>query len=120
MTRLSLKKISDPELEGEFIRRAKALGEVLNLWLPAEKAAERLIEIEGEMKSRGYEFRKKLIPLLENADRIVQYYAARELLALVPERSRQIIEENSKQGDAIAGDAGMLLYFIDSGIYKSE
>ncbi len=72
------------------------------------------------MKSRGDEFRKKLIPLLDDTDRIIKYYVARELLALVPERSRQIIEDNSRQGDAIVGDAGMLLYFIDSGIYTPE
>jgi len=72
------------------------------------------------MRRRGYQFRIKLAPLLEDKDRFVQYYAARQLLAIMPERSRRIIEENAKQGDALAGHAGMLLHTIDSGIYRPK
>jgi len=120
MKRVLLRKLTDEELFAEFVGRATTLGEAINYWLPAAQASKRLVQIEKEMKSRGRGVRAKLIPLLEDQDRIVQYYAARELLALVPERSRQIVEENSRQGDAIAGDAGMLLYTIASGIYKPE
>jgi len=120
MKRVLLRTLTDDDLIGEFITRATTLGEAINYWLPAVKASKRLVQIEKEMKLRGRQFRIKLIPLLEAQDRIIRYYAARELLALVPERSRQIVEENSRQGDAIAGDAGMLLYTIDSGIYTPE
>jgi hypothetical protein len=61
-----------------------------------------------------------LKPLLDEGDRFVCYYAARQLLALVPDRSLKIIEENSRRGDAIAGDAGMLLYALETGIYKPD
>jgi len=47
----------------------------------------------------------------------VRYYAAGELLALAPEECRQIIEENATMGDAIAGDAGMLLDGLEDGSY---
>jgi hypothetical protein len=57
---------------------------------------------------------------LESKNRYIQYYAALELEGLVPERCRRIIGENAKQGDAIAGDAGMHLYFVDSGVYKPD
>jgi hypothetical protein len=61
-----------------------------------------------------------LAPLLDDANRFIQYYAAKHLEGLIPERCRQIIEWNAKQRDAIAGDAGMRIEAVDSGFYKPD
>jgi hypothetical protein len=62
-----------------------------------------------------------LLPLLDDRNRFVRYYAAQYLLGLAPERARAVIEWNQKYGfDAIAGDAGMLLRRLDSGQYKPD
>lgn len=120
MTPERLSKLSGSELALELTAVAKKLGEAINYWMPTAKLSKDLLSVQNEIRARSREYRLSLAPLLEDQNRYVQYYAARQLLALVPGRSRQIIEENSRQGDAIAGDAGMLLYTIDSGIYKPE
>jgi hypothetical protein len=120
MNNRSLKRLNDNDLMEKFAAAAKALGEAINYWESGVKETDRLFAIRDEIRARGLAVRLRLAPLLDNEDRFVRYYAARQLLALVPERSRQIIEENAKQRDAIAGDAGMLLYTLDSGIYKPD
>lgn len=89
-------------------------------WMPANKAAKQLLDISQAFRERGPKTRLLLAPLLDDANRFVQYYAARHLEGLIPERCRKIIEWNAQQRDAIAGDAGMHLYAIESGIYKPE
>jgi hypothetical protein len=115
-----LQKLPDSDLIAEFRTAAIQLGEAIQFWMPAAKLSKKLLNIQNEIHSRGHAFRMTLAPFLKDENRFVQYYAACHLLALVPERSREIVEENSKQGDAIAGDAGMLLYTIESGIYKPD
>jgi hypothetical protein len=75
------------------------------------------LSIGDIFRARGDNARLQLVSLLSDQDRFIRYYAAGELLALAPERSRQIIEENANMGDAIAGDAGMLLDDLDDGSY---
>jgi hypothetical protein len=59
--------------------------------------------------------------LLDEKDRFVRYYAAKKLLALVPDRARSVIAWNAKYGfDAIAGDANGLLRAFDTGEYKPD
>jgi hypothetical protein len=53
--------------------------------------------------------------------RFVRYYAAKKLLALLPNRTRAEIEWNKTYGfDALAGDAGMTLRNLDSGFSKPD
>jgi hypothetical protein len=113
-------RLDDEQLIGEFSRAADELGNAVNLWLPTKKATEELFAVRNEIRSRGPKVRRQLVPLLESDNRFVRYYAAQQLLALEPKRSREVIEESAKQGDAVAGDAGMFLHFIDSGVYKPE
>jgi hypothetical protein len=120
MTVHSLNRLDHTALIDEFAAAAKALGEAINYWLPEKKQNERLLAITDEIRFRGKTAWLLLVPLLDSNERFIQYYAARQLLSIVPDRSRQIIENNAKQGDAIAGDAGMLLYALDSGIYKPD
>jgi hypothetical protein len=116
----SYKSMTDYELVEFFIDKAARLGEAVNYWMPANKAASQLLAISRALRMRGPKARLLLAPLLDEANRFVQYYAAKHLEGLIPERCRQIIEWNSKQRDAIAGDAGMHLDAVDSGFYKPE
>ena len=73
------------------------------------------------LRSRGLEARQSLLSLLNDQDRFVRYYTAKNALGLDPKRAREIIEWNHKYWfDAIAGDAGMTLYFLDTGEYKPD
>jgi hypothetical protein len=118
MNRTTLRQIDDESLVREFARAANNLGSAINLWESGAKETEKLFAVRDEIRSRGLDVRLRLVPLLRNRSRFVQYYAAQQLMELEPERSRQIIEETARQGDAVAGDAGMFLYFVDSGVYK--
>jgi hypothetical protein len=113
--------LDDGALTRIFADAAVQLGEAINYWMPANKAARRLLDISKTFRARGVKTRLLLAPLLDDGgNRFVQYYAARHLEGLIPERCRQIIEWNAKQRDAIAGDAGMHLDAVDSGFYKPD
>jgi hypothetical protein len=79
-----------------------------------------LFALEDEIRGRGREARLKLAPLLHSDSRFVRYYAAQELIGLLPKECRPIIEENTREFDAIAGDARGFLRAIDEGTYKPE
>jgi hypothetical protein len=112
--------MSDADLVKAFAEAADRLGEAVNNWLSGVKEARRLLTISRILRARGPQVRLLLAPLLDDKNRFVQYYVARHLEGLIPERCRQIIKENAKQGDAIAGDAGMHLDAVVSGFYKPD
>jgi hypothetical protein len=116
MKNRDLEKISDTDLIKEFARIANRLGEAVINWESGANETKELFALRNVLRSRGKQAMLKLAPLLEDKNRFVQYYAARQLHTLIPKRSRQIIEENAKQGDAIAGDAGMHLLALDRNI----
>ena len=77
--------------------------------------------IDSLLRRRGAEARRKLSPLLHHENRLVRYYAALHAFALSPERAREIIEENHRCWvDAIALDAGMTLYNLDTGVFRPD
>jgi hypothetical protein len=87
----------------------------------ANRIFDQMEKIDRILRDRGSIARFLLLPLLDDRDRFVRYYAAQYLLGLAPERARAVIEWNKKYGfDAIAGDAGMLLRSLDSGKYKPD
>jgi hypothetical protein len=88
--------------------------------MPAAKKTDQLFTVKRALRSRGREARLKLEPLLKDPDRFVRYYAAQELYGLLPRQCRPIIEENTREFDAIAGDARGFLRAIDEGTYKPE
>lgn len=116
----SYENLTNDALVEAFINAAVHLGEAINYWMPANNAAKKLLDISRNFRKRGQNARLMLVPLLNDDNRFVQYYAARHLEGLVPDRCRQIIEWNAKQRDAIAGDAGMHLDAVDSGFYKPD
>jgi hypothetical protein len=119
MNSRKLSKMTDDALVNAFAETANRLGEAVNISSGVTETRQ-LFAIERALRNRGAEARLRLAPLLNDKSRYVQYYAALELEGLIPERCRQIIEENARQGDAIAGDAGMHLDAVDSGFYKPD
>ena len=121
MSHQSFEKFDDADLIRMFADTAATLGEIVNNWLGSgAKESHKLNKIGNILRSRGKHTRLLLTPLLRSDNRFVKYYAAIELEGLLPDPCRRIIEENAKQGDAIAGDAGMHLHAIESGIYRPD
>lgn len=113
MSPANLKTISDEGLVQRFGVAAVDVGEAVVNWLPVNRKMRNLFAIRNVLRERGPESRLKLAALLDDDNRFVRYYAARELLTILPSRCRPIIEENTTAFDAIAGDAGMCLYMFD-------
>lgn len=111
---------SDDELLMEYSVVASRLGEAVVTWMPAVRLTKRLFSIEKEIKERGPNSRLKLAVLLKSDNRFVRYYTAQELYGLLPDQCRPIIEANTREFDAIAGDARGFLRAIDEGTYKPE
>jgi hypothetical protein len=99
---------------------AHEAGEAVVNWLPAAKKTDQLFAVKRVLRSKGRDARLKLAPLLKNPDRFVRYYAAQELYGLLPDQCRPIIEANTREFDAIAGDARGFLRAIDEGTYRPE
>ena len=85
----------------------------------ANRAFGRMDAVDRELRARGKAVHEQLVSLLAHENRFVRYYAAKVLLAIVPDRAREVIEENARLWfDAIAGDAGMTLLALERGLYK--
>lgn len=123
MKRLNLNHLPTDELVRRFADAAIKRGEAV---LDSEaRDANRMFHymraVDSTLRGRGRHAREALLPLLNNKNRFVRYYTAVHAFALAPERARAIIEWNHKFWfDAIAGDAGMTLYFLDNGEYKPD
>jgi hypothetical protein len=117
--RSTLDSLSDEELVNKFRKIAVKLGEIVVNWLPdGPQVTRNLFAIRNVLRNRGQGSREKLAPLLRDSNRFVRYYASKELIGLFPEQCRPIIEENTREFDAIAGDARGFLRSIDEGTYK--
>jgi hypothetical protein len=114
------RNFDDDTLIERFCKVAAEMGEAVAIWMPAARLADRLFAIEKALRERGKPTRLKLAPSLKDADRFVRYYTAKELFGLLPDQCRPIIEENTGEFDAIAGDARGFLRAIDEGTYKPE
>ena len=110
--------LDDDQLIQHYALLAKQVGEAIINWMPGARLKRRLYALEGEIKARGA--RMKLVKLLSDDNRFVRYYAAQELYGLFPQQCHPIIEENTREFDAIAGDARGFLRAIDEGTYKPE
>lgn len=112
------KSLSDEQLIDQYALLAKRVGEAIVNWMPGARLKQQLYALEDEIKARGA--RIKLAKLLSDDNRFVRYYAAQELYGLLPDQCRPIIEANTREFDAIAGDARGFLRAIDEGTYKPE
>lgn len=118
-----LSELGDTVLIQEFATLAEAAGKVRNDGevAQANRALTQLWAIEDVLRARGPKTRSKLLPLLDDQNRLVRYYAAQHLLGIVPERSRGVLEENAKFWfDPVAADARGTLHMLDAGQYKPD
>ena len=123
MTKYNHNNLSDEELVNRFATAAKQMGAAVldSRTRQANRIFDIMWSIDATLRSRGKEARLKLLPLLDDKDRFVRYYAAKKLLGVVPDKARAEIERNGKYTfDAICGDAGMTLYNLDSGVFKPD
>lgn len=111
------------QLVERFVTTAKARGEAVTD-LDTRRANvcfDQMKAIDREMRARGTEAQKALIPLLHDRNRFVQYYASIYLLGLVPDEARAVLEWNAKYGvGLIAADARGFLRELDEGTYKPD
>jgi hypothetical protein len=123
MRQPDLSGLTDDELVKIFALAAKRRGLAVldSETRQANKMFDRMRSVDAVLRTRGLEARMRLVPLLDHDDRFIRYYAALYLLAVVPARARAIIEWNHKYWfDALAGDAGMTLQNLDTGIYRPD
>lgn len=123
MKQLNLDNLTDRELVEGFVGAAKERGSaVLDSEVRhANRNFHYMRAIEEILRARGLKAREQLLPLLDDKDRFVRYYAAQALLGLAPERARAVIDWNAKYCfDAIAFDARGLLRAFDTGEYKPD
>lgn len=111
----NLELLSDEDLVKEFEFTAARTGDAVVNWLPANRLTRQLFATRNLLRCRGETSRLKLAALLDDKDRFVRYYTAQELIHLLPDRCRPIIEENTREFDAIAGDARGFLRAFDDG-----
>src|SRR5687767_2936353 len=112
MTHSSVSEMAEKELITMFTDAAREMGAAVldSDSRRANRAFGRMEAVDKELRSRGKAAHEKLFTLLAHNDRFVRYYAAKVLLSIVPDRAREVIEENARLWfDAIAGDAGMTL-----------
>ena len=123
MSKLRAEDLSDAALVEGFASVARDRGSAVLDCDPgrANKAFARMGAIVAVLRSRGKGSRMSLLPLLDDQDRLVRYYAAQHLLGIAPERARKILEENAKFWfDPIAADARGTLHMLDNGEYKPD
>ena len=118
-----LETLNTEQLVEEFIRASKERGAAIldSDNRHANQMFDRMQAIDRVLRLRGKEARLALLPLLDDEDRFVRYFAANYMLGLVPDRARRVIEEIAKfKFDALCLEAGMCLYALDKGIFKPD
>ncbi|QBR70669.1 hypothetical protein CU048_04565 [Beijerinckiaceae bacterium] len=78
-------------------------------------------EIDKELRRRGLEARLALVKLFDHSNMQVRLQAAKWSLGVAPEAARKVIQAiyDSKWYPQ-AGDAGMTLSNLDSGLFKPD
>ena len=123
MKNAKLADLDNDALVERFVAAAKQMGMAVldHETRKANRIFQIMWDIDLVLRSRGREARLKLVPLLDDKDGFVRYYAAKKLLGLVPDRARAVIEGIADpKFDALSGDAGMCLYALDEGIFKPD
>jgi len=123
MSRIDLRQLTNEVLAERF--RALALEKSEALLESNIRAANRIFDkmhaIDQELRVRGIDARKVLIPLLDDPDMRVQYEAALKSLAVAPQRALATIQAIAKRHlMPVSGEAGMALQALEDGIFKPD
>jgi hypothetical protein len=77
--------------------------------------------VEEELRGRAGDQRRALLCLYDHANAQVRLAAAKATLAAAPEDARRMLQAIADSREfPQAGDAGMCLYALDTGIFKPE
>jgi hypothetical protein len=78
-------------------------------------------EVDQELRRRGLEARRALIQLFDHPNMQARLQAAKWSLGVAPDVARKVIEEiPASQWQPQAMEAGMTLWNLDEGIFKSD
>jgi hypothetical protein len=78
-------------------------------------------DVDQELRRRGLQARLALLRLFDHPNMQVRLQAAKWSLGVAPEAARQVIESISESNwFPQAGDAGMTLSNLDSGVFKPD
>ena len=81
----------------------------------------RVVALNDELKARGRDARLALKPLLQHRNPQVRLNAAQDLLAVIPQEARSILQDlrDSRAGPQCL-DAGMTLWNLDRGVFTPD
>ena len=83
------------------------------------KLFSKLESVDQEIRARGIEARRKMLPLLNHRNPQVRINAAKALLAIAPEEARSALELLASRGPSIQRlDAKMCIRHLEEGVFK--
>lgn len=90
-----------------------------NNTLKYNRAFDRLVEIDEELRKRGSDARMALISLYKHSNIQVRLEAASFTAGIAPKRARKLLQEiKDEQAFPESADAGLALRRLDSGEWK--
>ena len=117
----TLGKLSTEELVSRFVeigvRQDQAIFRDDNAAF--NRLFDRMQAVQQELKRRGGDQRRALMPLYSHQNMQVRLMAAKSTLAVAPEQARRMLEAIADSGwQPQAGDAGMCLISLDRGVFN--
>jgi hypothetical protein len=83
------------------------------------KLFDKLESIDREIRARGVEARRKMLPLPNHRNPQVRINAAKALLAIAPQEARSTLELLASRGPSIQRlDARMCIRHLEEGVFK--
>ena len=83
------------------------------------KLFSKLKSVDQEIRARGIEARRKMLPLLNHRNPQVRINAAKALLAIAPQEARSALELLAFRGPSIQRlDARMCIRHLEEGVFK--
>ena len=123
MRQINLKSMTLEQLIGHFAEigiaqdRAELMGEIRQF----NKLFDQMHAVDIELRARGTQARLALLRLYDHPNMQVRLKAAKRTLGVAPEAARQVIEAISESNwFPQAGEAGMTLSNLDSGVFKPD
>lgn len=123
MRQINLKPMTVDQLVERFaeIGIAQDTAELMGEISKFNKLYRQIKDVDTEFRARGEDARRGLLRLYRHPNMQVRLQAAKKTLSVAPEAARHVIEEIKKsQWFPQAGEAGMTLRNLDSGVFKPD
>lgn len=123
MRQVNLKSMTNDQLVNRFAEIGIAQDQALLFddLTKFNRLSDQMRSVDEELRARGSGARLGLLKLFEHANIQVRLQAARLSLGIAPEAARRVIESISESNCfPQAGDAGMTLSNLDSGLFKPD